>query len=284
MAGMTWFDAVVHAMSTVSLGGFSSHDASLAYFDSVGIELIAILFMVVGALSFVTHLVAWHSRSLKPYTRDAEAKALFLVLTVSVIGIAMFLWRNDIYAEFPTALRHSAINVISVATTGGFSTVDYAQWPIFAPLWMLFLCAFVCCSASCGGGIKMMRALVMVRQMMRETKMLLHPSARVPIKIGGDPIPNQVVFAVLAFMTIYGATLVVLVFLMTLSGLDLLTALSAAVTSLNNVGPGLAQVGPATTFAVLSDFQTWLCTAAMLLGRLELLTLLVVLTPGFWSQ
>jgi trk system potassium uptake protein TrkH len=284
MAGMDWFDSVVHAMSTVSLGGFSSHDASLGYFDSLGIELIAILFMLLGAMSFVTHLVAWRARSFKPYGRDAEIKALLLVVAVSVFGIALFLWRDGVYPDFGTALRYAAINVTSVATTGGFSTVDYGEWPIFAPLWMLFLCAFTCCSASTGGGIKMMRALVMVRQMMRETKLLLHPSARVPIKLGGEVIPNQVVFAVLAYMTIYGASLVVLVFLMTLSGLDLITALTAAVATLNNVGPGLGQVGPSTTFAALSDFQTWLCTAAMLLGRLELLTLLVVLTPGFWTQ
>ena len=130
----------------------------------------------------------------------------------------------------------------------------------------------------------MMRALVMFRQMQRETKLLLHPSARVPIKLGSEIVPNQAVFAVLAYMTIYGASMVVLVLLMTLSGLDLLSALSASVASLNNTGPGLGQVGPSTTYATLNDFQTWLCTAAMLLGRLELLALLVVFTPGFWRQ
>jgi trk system potassium uptake protein TrkH len=284
MAGMSGFDATMHALSTVSLGGFSSHDASLGYFDSVGIEVVAIVFMVVGAMSFVTHLTAWRSRGLKPYFRDSEIKAQLLILTVSIAGIALFLWREGTYAELPTALRHAAFNVTALATTGGFSTIDYALWPVFAPLWMLFLCAFVSCSASTGGGIKMMRALVMLRQMLRETKLLLHPSARVPIKLGGTVVPNQVVFAVLAYMTIYGASLVILVFLMTFSGLDLITALSAAVASLNNAGPGLGQVGPATTYASLSDFQTWLCTIAMLLGRLELLPLLVVLTPGFWRQ
>jgi trk system potassium uptake protein TrkH len=284
MAGMGWFDAVIHAMSTVSLGGFSSHDASLGYFDSVAIEVVAIIFMSAGAMSFVTHLLAWRRRSLGPYAGDSEIKALVAILGASMLGIALFLWSRGVYAEFPTALRYAAFNVASIATTAGFSNTDYAQWPIFAPLWMLFLCAFLCCSASTGGGIKMMRALVMFRQMLRETKLLLHPSARVPIKLGGDVVPNHAVFAVLAYMTIYGASLVVLVLLMTFSGLDLLSALSASVASLNNTGPGLGLVGPSTTYAALSDFQTWLCTAAMLLGRLELLTLLVVLTPGFWQQ
>jgi trk system potassium uptake protein TrkH len=284
LAGMDWFDSVVHAMSTLSLGGFSSHDASFGFFDSVALEIIAMVFMLIGAMSFVTHLVSWRSRSVRPYLRDSEVKAQLLVLAMSILGIGLFLWRAGTYPEFATALRHAAFNVTSIATTGGFASVDYGTWPIFAPLWMLFLCAFISGSASTGGGIKMMRALVMVKQMLRETKLLLHPSARIPIKLGGDVIPNQVVFAVLAYMTIYGASLVTVVLLMTFSGLDLLTALSAAVASLNNAGPGLGQVGPATTFASLSDFQTWLCTIAMLLGRLELLTLLVVLTPGFWRQ
>ncbi|OFZ73448.1 MAG: potassium transporter Trk [Betaproteobacteria bacterium RBG_16_64_9] len=284
LAGMSGFDAVVHAFSTLALGGFSSHDASLGYFNSPAIEIIAIVFMLVAALSYATHFVAWRSRSLRCYLRDAEARAFITVLAVSVLGVATVLWWNGVYAEFATALRHAAFNVASVATTLGFSTVDYAQWPIFAPLWMLFLCAFATCSGSTGGGIKMMRALVMVKQMMRETKLLLHPHARVPIRLGRDIVPNQAVFAVLAFMTIYGASIAILVLAMTLSGLDLLTALSATVASINNTGPGLARVGPATTYAVLTDLQTWLLTIAMLLGRLELLTFLVVFTPGFWRQ
>lgn len=284
MAGMTGIDAVIHAFSTLSLGGFSSHDASLGYFNSPAMEVIAILFMLFASLSYVTHFIAWRSRSPRVYLRDSEVKALVMVLLASIFGIALLLWRDGVYAEFSTALRHAAFNVTSIATTLGFATVDYAQWPLFAPLWMLFLCAFVTCSASTGGGIKMMRALVMVKQMSRETKLLLHPHARVPIRLSGDVVPNQAVFAVLAFMTIYGASITILVMMMTFSGLDLLTALSATVASINNTGPGLAQVGPAATYAVLSDFQTWLCTIAMLLGRLELLTALVVFTPGFWRQ
>jgi trk system potassium uptake protein TrkH len=171
-----------------------------------------------------------------------------------------------------------------VATTLGFSNTDYSLWPVFAPLWLLMLCAFSTCSGSTGGGIKMIRVMLMAKQMARETVLLLHPSARVPLKVGGQVVPNQIVFAVLAFMSFYGISIVVMVFLFTLSGLDLLTALSAAVACINNTGPGLGQVGPSTTFAVLTDFQTWLCTFAMLLGRLELLTLFVVLSPQFWRD
>jgi trk system potassium uptake protein TrkH len=284
LAGMSGFDAVVHALGTLSLGAFSSHDASLGYFDSPLIEAICIAFALLASLSYVTHFTAWRSRSLACYARDAEARAVMGVLLLSVIGIAALLWSGQVYDSFGTALRYAAFNVVSIGTTLGFATADYARWPVFAPLWMLFLCAFATCSASPGGGIKMMRALLMVKQMMRETQLLLHPSARVPIRLGRDIVPNQAVFGVLAYMTIYGASIAVLVMLLALSGLDLLTALSAVVVSINNAGPGLGAVGPTLTFAGLSDYQTWLCTAAMLIGRLELLTVLVVLTPGFWRQ
>jgi trk system potassium uptake protein len=284
LAGMQLLDAVIHAFSTMALGGFSSHDASLGYFNSLAIEMIALAFMLFSAISYATHFVAWRGRSSRVYAKDSEVKALMLLLGLSILGVALFLWRDGVYPEFGTALRHAAFNVTSIATTLGFATVDYGQWPLFAPLWMLFLCAFITSSGSTGGGIKMMRALVMAKQMSRETRLLLHPQARVPIRLSGDVVPNQAVFAVLAFMTIYGASIVLLVMLMTFSGLDLLTALAATVATINNTGPGLGQVGPANTYAVLSDFQTWLCTIAMLLGRLELLTVLVVFTPGFWRQ
>ncbi|MCC6472338.1 MAG: TrkH family potassium uptake protein [Burkholderiales bacterium] len=284
LAGMGWFDAAVHAMSTLSLGGFSSHDESLGYFRSNAVDAVAVVFAFAGALSFATHFTAWRSRSLRAYGRDPEAKGIALVLGLSVLGIALFLWREGVYADFATALRYAALNVVSVATTLGLASTDYSLWPPFAPLWMLFLCTFTTCSASTGGGIKMMRALVMVKQMMRETRLLLHPRARIPLRLGGEVVPNHVVFAVLAYMTLYGTSVVVLLFLMTFSGLDLLTAVSATLATLNNTGPGLGAVGPSTTYAGLTDFQTWLCTFAMLLGRLELFTVFVVFTPGFWRQ
>jgi trk system potassium uptake protein TrkH len=283
-AGMDSLDAVIHAFSTLALGGFSSHDASLGYFDSQLIETIAIVFMLLAGISFATHFLVWRTRSPRPYFLDAEAKAFLAVLGASMLGIAFFLWWRGVYPDFATAWRYASFNTASVATTLGFSTTDYSEWPIFAPLWMLFLCAFVTCSGSTGGGIKMIRVRLMVQQMFRETARLIHPRAELPVRVGQQVVPSGIVLAVLAFMSFYGASLLALVFLLTLTGLDLVTALSAAVACLNNTGPGLGAVGPAGTYAVLSDFQTWLLSGAMLLGRLELLTLIVVLTPRFWRD
>jgi trk system potassium uptake protein TrkH len=189
-----------------------------------------------------------------------------------------------VYPSFWTALRHSAFNVVSIATTAGFASADFGQWPIFAPLWMLFLCCFATCSGSAGGGIKMIRAELMVRQALREIMSIIHPRAYLPLKLGGQRIENHIIFAVLAFMLIWGGSAIAMTMLLTASGLDVVSALSAVVACLCNTGPGLNRVGPAATYASLSDFQTWVCTAAMLVGRLELLTLFIVLTPAFWRK
>jgi len=171
-----------------------------------------------------------------------------------------------------------------VGTNTGYATIDYNLWPVFGPLWLMSLGTFVACSGSAGGGIKMIRAIILYRQLSREFSKLAHPNAVTPLKISGQTVPNQVVFSVLAFFFAWLATLVGMTLLLTLSGLDAITAFSAIVASLNNIGPGLHQVGPATNFSVLSDFQTWVCTATMLLGRLELLTVLLIFTPAFWRK
>lgn len=282
--GMSWFDAVVHSFATLSLGGFSSHDASFAYFNSPAIEATAILFMIIGGINFGTHFLAFRKLSLAPYRSDPEARAYLALLGVSVLGIAYFLLGNHVYPSFWTALRHSAFNVVSIATTTGFVSADFNQWPIFAPVWMLFLCCFATCSGSTGGGIKMIRAELMVRQALREIMSIIHPRAYLPVKLAGQRIENQIIFAVLAFMLIWGGSVIVMTMLLTASGLDVVSAFSAVIVCLCNTGPGLNQVGPMMTYASLSDFQTWICTAAMLVGRLELFTMFIVLTPAFWRK
>jgi len=284
IAGMTWFDAVVHSFSTMSLGGFSSHDASFGFFDSQVVEVAAIFFMVVAGLNFGTHFLALRKLSPAPYRSDPEAGAYLLLLAFSVLGIAAFLFANHVYPTFWTALRHSAFNVISIVTTTGFASADFNRWPIFAPVWMLFLCCFATCSGSTGGGIKMIRAELMIRQAVRELKSIIHPRAYLPLKLSGQRVENNIVFAVLAFMLIWGGSVTAVTMLLTASGLDIVTAASAAIVCITNTGPGLNQIGPATNYAVLNDFQTWVCAVAMLLGRLELFTLFVVVTPAFWRK
>lgn len=282
--GMSWFDALIHSFTTMGLGGFSTHDASFGYWDSPLLEAIAIVFMVIAGISLGTHFLALRGRTLAPFGRDPEVAPYLLVLILSVLVVAGYLFANGVYADFPTALRMSAFNVVSVATTTGYSNTDFNLWPAFAPVWMLFLSCFVCCSSSTGGGIKMIRARLMLAQAVRELTRIVHPRAFVPVKLAGSLVDNNIVFAVLAFMLMYGSTIIVGTMLLAAGGLDIITAFSAVVASVNNMGPGLNQVGPATTFATLSDFQTWVCTACMLLGRLELFTLLVIFTPGFWRR
>jgi trk system potassium uptake protein TrkH len=282
--GMSWFDAIVHSFSTMSLGGFSSHDASFAYFNSPAIEAVAIFFMVIAGVNFGTHFLAFRKLSFVPYRSDPEAGVYAALLAISVLGIAYFLFANQVYPSFAMALRQSAFNVVSIATTTGYSSTDYNQWPIFAPVWMLFLCCFATCSGSTGGGINMVRAELMVRQALRELMSIIHPRAYLTVKLSGQRVENNIIFAVLAFMLIWGGSVIAVTMLLAASGLDIITAFTAAIACICNTGPGLNQVGPGMTYAALSDFQTWVCTAAMLVGRLELFTLFVVVTPAFWRK
>ena len=283
-AGMNWLDALMHAFTTLGLGGFSTHDESYAYWNSPRIEAVAIVFMLIAAINFATHFLAWHRRSLGVYRVDPEAKVFLGVVAASVLGIAAYLVWSGVYPDFGTALRYAAFNVVSIATTTGYANADFNQWPIFAPLWMLFLCSFASCSGSTGSGMKMIRALILFKQIFRELLRIIHPRVTNPVKLGGQLVENNVVFAVLAYVFVYVSCIILFTLLLTLSGADVVTAFSAAVVSLNNTGPGLAQVGPASNYAVLNDFQTWVCSFGMLLGRLELFTLLVVLTPAFWRK
>ena len=283
-AGMSWVDALVHSFTTMGLGGFSSHDASFAYFDSPFIEAVAIIFMLLAGVNFATHFVALRYLSARPYFGDIEVRYFLMTAGLSVLGIACYLWLDGDYPDFVSALRYAAFNTISVGTTTGYSSADYNAWPAFAPLWMLFLGTFLSCSGSTGGGIKMIRAVVLFKQVYREFNRLSHPQAVSPLKIGSQPVSNQIIFAVLAFFFTWTATMVTMTLVLTISGLDAMTAFSAVVASLNNIGPGLQGVGPATNYAHLTNFQTWVCALAMLMGRLELFTFLVIFTTAFWRK
>ncbi|MCM8612146.1 potassium transporter TrkG [Accumulibacter sp.] len=283
-AGMSWLDAIMHMFATMGLGGFSSHDASFGFFDSPAIEAVSIVFMLIAGCNFATHFLVLSQRSFRPYASDPEAGWFLLVTIGSVIGIAVFLDVHEVYPSLLEALRFAAFNVVSIATTTGFANTDYALWPFFAPLWMLFLCSFATSAGSTGGGIKMIRAIVLYKQVYRELARAMHPSAVHPVKIGNSVVPSNILFAVLAFGFIYMVCIVSMTLLLSFSGLEIITALSAVIASINNTGPGLGEVGPANNFAGLTDFQTWVCTVAMLLGRLEIFTLLVVLTPAFWRK
>jgi len=284
LAGMSWFDAVFHAFSTVALGGFSSYDASIGHYDSLAIEIVLIAFMLVAAMNFSRHLVAWQQKSLRTYRADREARAMLMLLAAGISVVTLFMWRTGVYPDLSVAVRNVAFNLVSVATTCGFATQDFAAWPIFAPLVMIMLSCYTCNTGSTGGGIKMFRTLVLFRQAGRELMMLIHPQAVRPVRIGEHVVQNQIVFAVLAFVVLYFGTVVVLVFALLASGLDFMSAFTAVIACINNMGPGLGVVGPASNYQSLTDFQTWICSLAMLLGRLEIFSVLVLFTPAYWRK
>ncbi len=284
LAGMNWFDAVCHAFAALALGGFSTYDASVGHFDSVAIEAVLMVFMLIAAMNFSRHFIAWQQKSLRTYLTDVEAKVMLWVIGLSTLGLALYVWAHGVYPDFATSLRHVAFNLVSIATDCGFVSQDYAVWPPFAPMWILMLSCYCANTGSTGGGIKMFRTLVLFRQALRELLLLVHPQAVTPVRIGAQVVQNQIVFAVLAFVVLYFGTVVVLTFALLASGLDFLSAFSAVIACINNAGPGLGVVGPASNYQILTDFQTWVCSLAMLLGRLEIFSFLVLLTPAFWRK
>jgi trk system potassium uptake protein TrkH len=284
VCGMSWFDAICHAFSAVGLGGFSTHDMSIAYFNSPAVELTLVALMLIASLNFARHFIALRQLSLENYQQDPECRAIFVILAVSVIGIAALLSSRAVYPDFMQSLRHSAFNVVSQATTSGLTSQDYQQWPVFAPYWMLFLSCIVCSTGSTGGGIKMFRTLLLVRQAGREMKLLIHPAAMAPVRIGGRAVPDSVGHAVLAFIFLYFMTVVLLTFAMLLTGLNFESAFSAVVASINNTAHGFGAPGAVHNFHSLSGPQTWICTAAMLLGRLEIFSVLVLFRPLYWRK
>jgi len=284
LAGMGWFDAICHGFSVVALGGFSTRDASIGAFDSVAVELVLVALMLVAALNFSRHFMALRGRTLAPYRNDSEAKVIFTLVGASVLAIAVLLTVQGTFPDFAAALRHAAFNVVSVATTTGFSSDDYGLWPVFAPVWMIFLSCIVCSTGSTGGGIKMFRTLLLARQAQREMKLLVHPSAVIPVRIGGQVVPDRIAYSVLAFIFLYFQTIAVLTFAMLLTGMPLVTAFTSVVASVNNLGPALGPTGPAGTYQILTDVQTWICTVGMILGRLEIFSVLILFTATFWRK
>jgi trk system potassium uptake protein TrkH len=286
LSGMSWFDAVCHAFSAVSLGGFSTHDAGIAYFHSAAVQVVLMMLMLAASINFTRHFVALRRMTLKPYGNDPELKAMAAVLVVSIAVIAILLTADHVYPTFDTALRYAAFNVISMATTTGWVATGHASyrvWPAFVPIWLLFLSGIVCSTGTSGGGIKMFRTLVLVRQAGRELKLLVHPSAVSPVRIGGRSIPQRAANAVLAFIVLYFAATALLLFAMLLTGMGFDTAFRVVVASINNTAYGLAgQTG--WNLHSLNPVQTWICTVAMLLGRLEIFSVIVLFTRTFWRK
>lgn len=284
LCGISWFDAVCHAFSAMALGGFSTYDKSVGHFQSAAVEMVLVIFMTLAAMNFARHFLAVRRLSLQPYRSDPEVIALLRVLAASIVLVTVVMQLDGRYAGLWDSLRHAAFAVVSIATTTGFVSEDYERWPAFVAPWLLFLSCICCNTGSTGGGIKMFRTLLLWQQAKRELRLMVHPQAVEPVRIGEQVVANRVAYAVLAFIFLYFMTVVVLTFALLLSGLDFVTSFTGVVASVNNVGPGLNLVGPSGTYQPLSDFQTWIYSIAMLLGRLEIFSVLVLFTPAFWRK
>ncbi|SJZ81587.1 trk system potassium uptake protein TrkH [Oceanospirillum multiglobuliferum] len=280
-AGMSGFDAISHSFATVAIGGFSTHDASIGYFNSPAIELIAVAFMLISAVNFSLHFLAWRERSIRHYLHDPEFRFFIFLISTTVLGTIAVLWLTQTY-DIGIAIRHGLFEVVSVATTTGFGVADFSQWPSVLPF-TLFLAAFVGgCAGSTGGGMKVIRILLILKQGVREIKRLVHPSAIIPVKLGGRSVPDRVIEAVWGFFSVYLMLFVAMLIGLLATGLDQVTAWSAVGSALNNLGPGLGEV--AAHYGNIPDVAKWILIVAMLLGRLEIFTLLVLFTPMFWRR
>jgi len=274
---------MMHMFTTVSLGGLSSHDASFAYFASPLLEGIAVFFMLAASCNFALYFIAMRKGHWRGFWRDPELRGTLFALSGGGLLVALVLWAKGVYGPVD-ALRNGMFHAISVGSTTGYATVDYLAWPVFAPLFMLLLSSVATSAGSAGCGIKMVRVLILVKQARREMTRLVHPRAVQPVTLGAMVVDHRVIFSVLAFMLVYGVTTISLAMLLVLTDLDPVTAFSAVLASVNCTGPGLGSVGPAGNFSVLTDFQVWVCTFAMVLGRLELLSFIALLTPSFWRK
>ncbi len=279
VAGMSAFDAISHAFSTVAIGGFSTHDASLGYFESNAILLIASVFMCASGINFGLHFLSWRRRSLAGYAGDSETKFFGGALLVCVTITCSYLVLSGTVAP-GDALVHGLFQAISIATTTGFASQDYSTWPTFLPVMLLMFSFMGGCVGSTGGGIKAMRLMLIYKQGIRELKQLVHPQAVIPLKMGRRRVEAAVVSAVWSFFAVYMFAFITIMLLLMLTGLDFLTAFSAVAASLNNLGPGLGEV--AANYAGINEPAKALLCFAMLLGRLEVFTLLVLFTPMFW--
>jgi trk system potassium uptake protein TrkH len=282
LGGMRLFDAIGHAFSTLAIGGFSTHDASFAYWDSPTLEAVAMIFMIIGGINFALHFTAWRHASMQFYFQDPELKA-YVFLLLAFTGLVSFvLYLGDTYADLPMAFRYGAFQVVSVLTTTGFTTAPFADWPGFLPTFLIFIAFIGGCAGSTAGGMKVIRVILLYHQALREIRRLIHPNAVIPVRIGRQKTSSEVMDAVWGFFFLYIVSFAIATLVLTATGIDPVTAYSAAGACITNLGPALGEAS--LNYAGLSDTAKLVLSFMMLLGRLEVYTLLVLLAPAFWRD
>jgi len=282
LAGMEPFDAIAHGMTTVATGGYSTHDASMAYFDSPVIEAIAIVFMLLGAINFSVHFLAWRMLRLQLYGQDTQTRAFLFIVGGLSLFVAAVLYATGAYEQPLEALRYATFQVVSVITTTGFATANFALWPLALPVLLIFSSFIGGSAGSTSGGLKVIRVVILVKQAGVHLRRLIHPRSLNPVRVDGRIVSESIIDGIWGFFTIYVVVFAVLMVVLMLDGVDQVTAFGAVSTTLNNLGPALGDV--AITFTSVSDHSTLLMAFSMLLGRLEIFTFLVLLTPAFWRR
>ena len=282
IVGMDLFDAISHSFTTVAIGGFSTHDQSIGYFDNSAIDIVAIIFMFIAGVNFALHFTAWQRRRISHYRLDPEFLFYtFILCFVSAVTVSV-LYFSDIYPSLFEATIKGVFQVVSMATTTGFATADFNSWPLFLPYMLLYAAIIGACAGSTGGGMKVIRILLIFKQGFREVQRLIHPHAVIPIKLGGHRVSDRIVESVWGFFAVYVMAFMLMLLALLATGLDIITAFSAVGACINNLGPGLENV--AVTYGDLPATAKWILCFAMLLGRLEIFTLLVLFTPMFWKR
>ncbi|MFZ9084986.1 MAG: potassium transporter TrkG [Steroidobacteraceae bacterium] len=282
LAGMGPFDAIGHAFTTTSTGGFSPYDASMGHFDSAAIDAVATVFMFLGGASFALHFTVFRHRSLGAYLGDTEFKAYLWLLAIIILLATVYMWLVGTYGNPLESLRYASFQVVSMHTGTGYTTAFYAAWPGALPAVLLLISFISGCAGGTTGGMKIIRWVIVSRQAMVQFRQLVHPSANIPVKVAGRVVPPTIITGVAGFFAVYLITFALFMILLLSFGVDQVTAWSAVAATLNNVGPGLGEV--AVTFQGLPDGAKWVCTVAMLAGRLEVFTLFLLLTPAFWQR
>ena len=281
-AGMSLFDAVGHAFSTISTAGFSTHDASIGYFDSALIDWLVVFFMFIASLNFALHFLALRKATAQVYLKDPEVRLFAVLLLLISLLITLLLWRQQVYDDVWQSIRFAVFQAVSYTTTTGFGTADVYLWPGTLPLLMILISGLGGCAGATTGGFKIVRVYLLTRQGLRELQRLIHPRAVVPLKLGGRTLDQEVANAVWGFVSLYILCVVVLTLIVSGIEQDLVTAVSVVFSAMNNLGPALGEAG--SNWGPLSDSTKWLMSFAMLLGRLEIFTILVLLTPAYWKH
>jgi trk system potassium uptake protein TrkH len=280
--GMSFFDAVCHAFSTIATGGFSTKNASIAAFNSAYIEWVIIVFMFLSGTNFMLHfaLLKWDFR----YFKDDEFVFYLVSLLIASGIVTVSLLEMSAPADLETAIRHSLFSLSSIMSSTGFVTADFTLWAPIAQITILFMMFPGACGGSTGGGMKNIRVLLLLKAAVNEIKKLIHPKLVVPVRHNGKMVEPEILFTIAGFMILYLVTFSTSTILLTATGLDLVTSFSAAVAAMSNIGPGLGSVGPASNYAHLTDVAKWILSGSMLLGRLEIYTVFVLFSSAFWKK